>query len=63
MKLYLLTNIFKYSDPTDVPDRVGIFDSMDKVETAKQDYMELMPTLPRDIFKFQVEEYEINRIY
>lgn len=63
MKLYLLTNEFKYADPGDVPERVGIFDSIDKVEKAKQDYMDLMPTLPHDIFKFRVEEYEINRIY
>ena len=63
MKLYLLTNEFKYADPEDVPERVGIFDSMDKVEKAKQDYMNLMSTLPHDIFRFHVEEYEINRIY
>ena len=63
MKLYLLTNKFKYSDPDELPERVGIFDSMDKVEKAKQDYMNMMPTLPHDIFKFRVEEYEINRIY
>ena len=63
MNLSMLTNEFKYADPEDVPERVGIFDSLDKVEKAKQDYMDLMPTLPHDIFKFQVEEYEINRIY
>ena len=63
MKLYLLTNEFKYADPGDLPERVGIFDSRDKVEKAKQAYMDLMPTLPHDIFKFRVEEYEINRIY
>lgn len=63
MKIYLLTNIFKYSDPTDVPDRVGIFDSPEAVEKAKQDYMDLMPTLPHDIFKFYVEEFELNKIH
>ena len=63
IKLYLLTNEFKYADPEDAPERVGIFDSMDKVEKAKQDYMDLMPTLPHDIFKFRVEEFELNRIY
>ena len=51
MKLYLLTNEFKYSDPTDAPDRVGIFDSLAAVEKAKQDYMDLIHTLPYDIFK------------
>ena len=63
MKLYLLTNEFKYSDPTDVPDRVGIFDSIEAVEKAKQDYMDLMPTLSHDISKFRVEEFELNKIY
>ena len=62
MKLYLVTNEFKYADPTDVPERVGIFDSMDKVEKAKQDYMNMMPTLPHDIFKFRVEEFELNKV-
>ena len=62
MKLFLLTNEFKYSDPGDVPERVGIFDSMDKVEKAKQDYMDLMPTLSCDIFKFGVEEFELNTV-
>ena len=63
MKLYLLTNEFKYSDPGDVPERVGIFDSPEAIEKAKQDYMDRVPTLPHYIFKFNVEEYEINRIY
>ena len=62
MKLYLLTNEFKYADPEDRPERVGIFDSIDKVEKAKQDYMDLMPTLPHDIFKFYVEEFELNTV-
>ena len=63
MKVYLLTNRFKYSDFYDPADTIGIFDSSVAVEKAKQDYMDLMPTLPHDIFKFRVEEYEINRIY
>ena len=63
MKLYLLTNKFKYSEYNSYPDIVGIFDSPEAVEKAKQDYMDLMPTLPHDIFRFGVEEFELNKIY
>lgn len=63
MKLYLLTNEFKYHDPGELPDRVGIFDSLEAVEKAKQDYMDLMPTLPHYLFKFYVEEFELNKVY
>lgn len=63
MKLYLLTNKFKYSDPTDVQDRVGIFDSLEAVEKGKKDFIESMPSLSPDIFKFYVEEFELNKLY
>ena len=63
MKLYLLTNEFRYSDPTDVPEYVGIFNSIEAAEKAKVDYMNLMPTLPHDLFRFHVEEFELNKIY
>lgn len=63
MKVYLLTNKFKYSDFNDPPDIVGIFDSQEAAEKAKQDYMDLMPTLPHDIFRFYIEEFELNKIY
>ena len=62
MKVYLLTNKFKYGDFNDPPDPVGIFDSPESVEKAKQDYMDLMPTLPHDIFRFSVEEFELNKV-
>lgn len=63
MSVYLLTNKFKYSDFNDPADIVGIFDSPEAVEKAKQDYMNLMPTLPHDIFRFNIEEFELNKIY
>ena len=33
------------------------------VEKAKQDYMNLMPTLPHDIFRFSIEEFELNKVH
>ena len=63
MKLYLLTNKFKYNDFNDPAGIIGIFDSPEAVEKAKHDYMNLMPTLPHDIFRFYVEEFELNTIY
>lgn len=63
MKLYLLTNEFRYADPTDVPDRVGIFDSIEAVEQGKKDFMDSMPTLSHDLFKFYVEEFELNKLH
>ena len=39
MRVYLLTNKFKYSEYHAYPDIVGIFDSREAVEKAKQDYM------------------------
>ena len=63
MKLYLLTNEFKYGDLTDAPDRIGIFDSLEAVEKGKKDFMDSVPTLPHDIFKFIVEEFELNKVY
>ncbi len=63
MKLYLLINEFKYSDPADDPDRVGIFDSLEAVEQGKKDFMDSMPTLPHDLFKFYVEEFELNKLH
>ena len=63
MKLYLLTNKFKYSEYHAYPDIVGIFDSLEAVEKSKQDYMNLMSTLPHDIFRFNIEEFELNKIY
>ena len=63
MMVFLLTNKFKYSDFNDPADIIGIFDSPESVEKAKRDYMDLMPTLPHDIFRFSVEEFELNKIY
>ena len=63
MKMYFLTNNFRYSDPEDPAERVGIFDSIEAVEKAKEDYMAMMPSLPRDTFRFHVEEFELNKIY
>ena len=63
MRLWLLTNIFNYSDPDELPDRVGIFDSFEAMEKAKVEYMKLMPTLPRDMFNFVAEEFELNKVY
>ena len=63
MKLYLLTCKFKYSEPFEYPDIVGIFDSLEAVEKGKLNYMKLMPTLPQDIFRFSVEEFELNKIH
>lgn len=62
MKLYLLTNKFKYSDFNDPADSVGIFDSPEAVEKAKVDYMNSMPVLPHDTFRFHIEEFELNKI-
>jgi hypothetical protein len=63
MKLFLLTNEFKYNDLTDPIERVGIFDSAEAAEKAKLDYMAMMPSLPQDIFRFHIEEFELNKIY
>lgn len=63
MTVYLLTNEFKYNDLTDPIERVGIFDSLEAAEQAKKDYMAMMPSLPHDIFRFHVEEFELNKLY
>ena len=62
MKLYILTNKFKYSEYSSYPDTIGIFDSLEAVEKAKQAYMDMMPELPHDIFRFYVAEFEINKV-
>lgn len=62
MRLWLLTNVFNYSDPDEPPDRVGIFDSFEAMEKGKVEYMKLMPTLPRDTFNFVAEEFELNKV-
>lgn len=59
MKLYVLSGYYNQSDMITL---IGVFDSKEKVEAAKIDFLDNYQIQEKELWEFYTDEFELNQI-
>ena len=59
MKLYVLSGYYNQSDMVTL---IGVFDSEEKVEAAKIDFLDNYQIQEKELWNFYTDEFDLNKI-